>query len=105
METVVILIAVVARMLGVSISTIGRWTDEARKGKRQFPLPISERGGKRRWLLSDIELHIASLSTTRTPVPKTSQQRRRNAKARQSREEQVDKVLERYRTKGNRNEK
>jgi len=99
----ILLINDVAEMLKVSPSTISRWCEENREGKSHFPLPISIRGGKRRWLLSDIETYLGSQSTA-TPMGSatftTARQQRRNAKAFQERQNAADRALERYRTKG-----
>ena len=98
MEQKVLLINGVAELLKVSASTISRWSDEARNGNSRFPLPISVRGGKRRWLLSDIESYLASQSTVTSPVP--ARQKRRSAKAFQERQSATDRALERYRGNG-----
>jgi len=95
----VLLIDGVAEMLEVSPSTISRWTGESRKGFNTFPLPISVKGGKRRWLLSDIEQYLESQSTAKA-VPPTVRQKRRSAKAFQERQAATDRALERYRQKG-----
>ena len=97
MQPSVLLINDVAALLKVSPSTISRWSEESRNGDSKFPLPISVKGGKRRWLLSDIEGYLAGLSTAALPVPARKQ--RRSAKAFQSRQERTDKALERYRAK------
>jgi len=93
----VLLINDVAEMLKVSPSTISRWSEESRKGIGKFPIPISVKGGKRRWLLSDIEKYLAGLSTATQPIPARKQ--RRNATAFQERQSAADKALSRYRTK------
>lgn len=92
----VLLVSDVAEMLKVSPSSVRRWCVEARKGNGSFPLPISARGGKGRWLRSDIETFLASQSTA-TPQPAPARKRRSGAKAFQSRQEATDKALERYR--------
>jgi predicted DNA-binding transcriptional regulator AlpA len=94
----VLLINDVADMCRVSASTISRWTDESRKGRNSFPPPCSVRGGKRRWLLSDIESYLASQSTATSPVPGRKQ--RRNAKAFEERQAATDRALQRYRKGG-----
>lgn len=98
MQQSVLLIGDVAEMLAVSPSTISRWSDERRNGNGSFPLPISVKGGKRRWLLSDIEQFLSSQSTAQKPT--TARQKRRSAKAFQERQSATDKALERYRAKG-----
>ena len=94
----VLLIGDVAEMLKVSESTITRWCEESRKGKSRFPLPISVKGGKRRWLRSDIEQYLASQSTA-TQKPLTARRGRRSAKAFEQRQSATDRALERYRGK------
>jgi len=102
MEQKVLLINGVAELLQVSASTISRWSEEARNGNSRFPLPISVKGGKRRWLLSDIESYLASQSTATSPQSTTSsaRQKRRSAKAFQERQNATDIALGRYRGKG-----
>ena len=94
----VLLINEVAEMLKVSPSSITRWCEESRKGTSRFPLPFSAKGGKRRWLLSDIEQYLAGQSTA-TQKPTTARQQRRSAKAFQERQSATDRGLERYRGK------
>ena len=94
----VLLIDEVAELLKVSASTITRWCEEARKGNSRFPLPISVRGGKRRWLASDIEGFLTSQSTA-AQKPTTARQQRRSAKAYLERQNATDRALQRYQTK------
>ena len=56
----ILLIAEVSELLRVSESTINRWMVESRKGENTFPLPVSARGGKRRWTRDSIEAFIDS---------------------------------------------
>ena len=62
LEPRVLLIAEVATLLRVSHSTIYRWIAESRAGRSDFPVPISRRKGKSRWLATDIEKYIESQS-------------------------------------------
>jgi len=101
MQPSVLLINDVAEMLKVSPSTIGRWCEESRNGSNNFPLPISIRGGKRRWLLPDIVTYLATQSTATQPIPARKQ--RRGAKAFQERQSATDRALERFRGKGGNN--
>jgi len=93
----ILLIDEVAKMLKVSPSTLSRWAEESRKGTGTFPLPVSARGGKRRWLLSDIEQYLESLSTVKA-VPASVRKPRRNAKAHAQRQSVTDRALAKYRT-------
>jgi len=97
MENKILLVDEVAELLRVSQSTINRWGEESRKGNGSFPLPISARGGKRRWSRDSIEAFIDSQTAATSSVPARKQ--RRSAKAFQARQERTDKALERYRTK------
>jgi len=58
----ILLIDQVAARLGVSIATVNRYLAQRRKGQGSFPLPISPFKGKGRWLSSDVDQYIASLS-------------------------------------------
>jgi len=100
MQPSVLLINDVAEMLKVSPSTISRWCEESRNGKSRFPLPISIKGGKRRWLLPDIVSYLADQSTATQAPTAIDRKRRRNAKAFQERQSATDMALERYRGKG-----
>ena len=97
MEKRILLIDEVAKMVEASPSSISRWCEESRKGLNTFPLPVSARGGKRRWLLSDIEQYLESLSTVKA-VP--ARKPRRNAKAHAQRQSVTDRALAKYRTSG-----
>jgi len=94
MEPRILLIGEVSELLRVSTSTVRRWTSESRKGAGHFPLPISTKGGKGRWLRTSIEAFIESQQSM--PVP-TSTRQRRDEKSRQERQVAVDRALERFR--------
>ena len=68
MDTKVLLIDEVASLMRVANVTIGRWLAESRAGRGDFPLPISRRGAKLRWLATDIEHYLASQSGTSVPA-------------------------------------
>ena len=97
MENKILLVDEVAELLRVSQSTINRWSEESRKGNGSFPLPISARGGKRRWSRDSIEAFIDSQTAATSPIPARKQ--RRSAKAFQARQERADKALEKFRTR------
>ena len=96
MENKILLVDEVSAMLRVSESTINRWTAESRRGEITFPLPVSVRGGKRRWTLESIEVFINSLYVKPQRPPR---KQRRNATAFQERQSAADKALSRYRTR------
>lgn len=62
MDTKVLLLAEVAALMRVANVTVCRWLAESRAGRGDFPLPISRRGAKLRWLAVDIERYIESQS-------------------------------------------
>ena len=62
MEPKILLIDEVAALLRVANVTIYRWLAESRAGRGSFPLPISQRKAKLRWLASDIDRYIESQS-------------------------------------------
>ena len=95
MENKILLVDEVSALLRVSQSTISRWTDESRKGQNSFPLPVSIRGGKRRWTRDSIEAFIDSQTVATQPA--TARKQRRSAKAFQERQSATDRALERYR--------
>ena len=60
----VLLLSEVAILLRVAPVTIYRWLAESRAGREHFPLPVSQRGRKLRWLATDIERYLASQANT-----------------------------------------
>jgi predicted DNA-binding transcriptional regulator AlpA len=87
MEPKILLIGEVAALMRVANVTIYRWLAERRSGQGTFPLPISRRKAKLRWLASDIE-HYIELQSVETPVfvspakrEKDYQRRQKAAKA------------------------
>ena len=67
METRILLIGEVAALMRVANVTIYRWLSESRSGRGNFPLPISRRKAKLRWLAADIDQFMKSQSIV-TPV-------------------------------------
>jgi len=59
----ILFIKEVAERCGVSVPTVTRWLCQARNGHGRFPLPISEKNCKGRWLSSDIDNFLQSQST------------------------------------------
>ena len=98
MEQRILLIDEVSRMFRVSTVTIRRYLHLARKGEGNFPLPISPRGGKCRWLLSDIEAYMKSQSTAGdTNLSEVGRkQRKREAKAFEQRQKEARRSLLRH---------
>ena len=85
MESKILLISEVSALFRVSNVTIYRWLAESRAGQGTFPLPISQRKAKLRWLASDIERYIASQSVMPefvSPVKQKKEYDRRQEAAR-----------------------
>ena len=86
----ILLIHEVAVLLRVAVVTIYRWLAERRDGRGHFPLPISERGKKLRWLASDIESFLRQQSQSNVVPPvnvvSATAQRREAKKVKQRRE-------------------
>ena len=68
----------VAARLGVSVASVNRYLALRRQGIGIFPLPISPFKGRGRWLESDIDRYIESLSACNAtpPVPSKQKQER-----------------------------
>jgi len=93
----ILLIREVATLLRVANVTIYRWLAESREGRGHFPLPVSQRGGKLRWLATDIEAFLQSQSTAVPPVNVTSAtKRRQEAKEYRNRQERATAALRRH---------
>lgn len=87
----------VASLLRVSIPTINRWLRQTRNGEMDFPLPISPKGCKGRWLASDIERYIESQSNVAPQVVVTStKQQRREVKNFEQRQADSKRILEKH---------
>ena len=94
----ILLIGEVANLLRVSIPTVNRWLHQTRKGQGHFPLPISVKGGKGRWLSTDIEQYIATQSNTASPVTVVSvSKQRQEEKTFKQRQESAKTALARHR--------
>ena len=88
-------VAAATRLAPVSIY---KAVSDRRKGIGSFPLPISAPGGKLRWLASDIEAYLQSLSSTEPPVKVASaSKRRQESKSFKQRQEAAQKALDRHR--------
>ena len=94
----ILLIGEVASRLRVSIPTINRWLHMTRKGQGAFPLPISAKGCKGRWLSTDIEAFLQSLSTSDNATFNVcdSSQQKRESKTFGQRQESARQALERH---------
>ena len=93
----VMLIGEVASLLRVSVSKIRRDHNESRNGRGNFPLSISPPGGTLRWLDSDIEAYLVSLSAAPPVVIRSSQEIRQDKKAFAERQRLADEALEKHR--------
>ena len=72
----ILLIHQVAARLGVSVDSVRHYLAQRRKGQNSFPLPISPFKGKGRWLSSDVDHYIQSLSSVNdVAVPAKSKKR------------------------------
>jgi len=58
----ILFIREVAERCRVSVPTVSRWLCQTRNGVGRFPLPISEKNCKGRWLSSDIDNFLQSQS-------------------------------------------
>ena len=96
MEQRILLINEVATLLRVTPSSVYRWLGDRRRGIGTFPLPISQAGGKLRWLASDVEAFLASQSALPPVHVPTARQAKRNARAFQERQASADKALQRH---------
>jgi len=96
MEQKILLINEVAALLQVANSSVYRWLGERRKGIGTFPLPISQAGGKLRWLASDVETFLANQSAAPPITAPTARQAKRDARAFQERQESADRALQRH---------
>ena len=84
----ILLLPEVAERLRVSTATVNRLLAQRRRGEGFFPLPLSTFRGKGRWLASDVDAYIESLSgcNTASSVPaKSDRQKSREFAERQKR--------------------
>ena len=72
----ILLIDQVAARLGTSVATVNRYLALRRKGQGSFPLPISPFKGKGRWLASDVDGYIESLSNANVAPPVKSEKQK-----------------------------
>jgi predicted DNA-binding transcriptional regulator AlpA len=84
MKHEIIFIREVAKRIGTSIATVNRYLALRRQGIGNFPLPISPFKGRGRWLESDIDRYLESLSACNaTPRAPPKQKKERNYQNRQ----------------------
>ena len=90
----ILFIPEVAERLRVSIGTVNRLLAQRRKGEGHFPLPLSGAKCKGRWLASDVDKYIESLSSVNIPVhvPTVKQQKQNY----QKRQEAARKILRQH---------
>lgn len=95
----ILLIGEVANLLRVSVPTINRWLRQARLGQGTFPLPISAKKCKGRWLSTDIDAFLHMQSTSQTPAlpDVSSPQRSRKTQSFKQRQDAARAALERHR--------
>jgi len=83
MKHEILLLPEVAERLRVSTATVNRLLALRRKGEGTFPLSLSSFKGKGRWLASDVDDYIESLSNVKTvnakPTNDTAKRRERTA--------------------------
>ena len=81
----ILFITQVAARLGVSVASVNRYLALRRQGIGTFPLPISPFKGRGRWLESDIDHYIESLSACNAaPNVPAKQKKERNYENRQT---------------------
>jgi len=92
----ILLLPEVAERLRVSTATVNRFLAQRREGVGRFPLPLSTFKGKGRWLASDVDAYIESLSdcnvTANVPVKSEKQKAREFA----DRQERAQRTLEKH---------
>lgn len=99
MILMIYLIHEVATKVRLAPASIYKAVANRRNGIGSFPLPISAPGGKLRWLVSDIEAYLQSLSNNEPPVKVASaSKRRQESKSFKQRQEAAQKILERHRS-------
>lgn len=91
----ILLIDEIAALMRVAVSTVRRWLGESRRGRGNFPLPISPPGGKLRWREIDILRFIEAQGTP--PVTPAVTSFRRQQRDRKHRAEAARIALERHR--------
>lgn len=96
MEQKVMLIDEVAAATRWSVSTVRRKSSERRKGRGDFPLPISPPGCMCKWLASDIEAYLASKTTVLPANVSTPRQTRQDKKAFEVRQRLAEQALEKH---------
>jgi predicted DNA-binding transcriptional regulator AlpA len=61
-------------------STLDKWVDESKKGRRRFPLPIaSPARSKRLWRRADVDRYIDTGHTAAPPYDQAAEQLKRMA--------------------------
>lgn len=91
----ILLLPEVAERLRVSTATVNRLLARRRRGEDdRFPLPLSAFNGKGRWLASDVDAYIGSLSNVNVAVPVPS--KRKQERDYQKRQELAKVALERH---------
>ena len=88
----ILFITQVAARLGVSVASVNRYLALRRKGIGTFPLPISPFKGRGRWLESDIDRYVESLSSVNVAnaMPITNAEQQRGRKNKEQRRKSVE---------------
>ena len=87
----------VAKRLRTSVASVDRNLALRRKGIGHFPLPLSQFKGKGRWLESDIDDYIESLSNVNVTAPVPTQSEKKKAKDFDELQERAKVALARHR--------
>jgi len=94
--TRILFVEEIASQLRMSIPSIRRYLQASRRGRGNFPLPISPPGGKLRFLASDIEAYLASQSVAPSATS-SIRQTKRDQKEFHQRQAAAEETLRRHR--------
>jgi len=92
----ILLLPEVAERLRVSTATVNRLLAQRRKGEGIFPLPLSSFKGKGRWLASDVDAYIESLSDCNIPANVPVRSEKRKARDFDERQKRAQRTLEQH---------
>ena len=86
----------VAQRLRLSTASVNRLLAQRRKGEGLFPLPLSTFKGKGRWLASDIDAYIESLSDCNVAANVPVKSERQKAREFADRQKRAKATLEQH---------